>query len=187
MGKYTRLYLPAILSSALLLGACENDLNKVRAVTAADATKAITITKNVRITYSDSAYVKAVLTAPVRYEYAKKPPVDQMPNGVKIIFYNKNLTVGGDVIADSCTRYEDKNLVVFRHNVIATNTEGVKYRSEELIWNSKTKEVYSNQSVVMTKPDGQQMTGTKFTSQELRNPRFENATAIVHMDNSVAE
>ncbi len=40
----------------------------------------------------------------------------------------------------------------------------------------------------MTKPDGDQMTGTSFVSDDkLRNPVFQNSTAIIHVDGSLAQ
>jgi hypothetical protein len=58
--KLTCIYLPACFNS-LFLSACENDLNKVKEIAAADATKPIQRTTGVDFIYSDSGFVKAQL------------------------------------------------------------------------------------------------------------------------------
>jgi len=186
--KYLKIYLPAIFAGLLLLSACENDLNKVRAIAAADATKPLQKTIDVHVIYSDSAVVKAELTAPLLLQYQTKNPYSEMPNGVKVVFYNAGLVRAGDIIADSAVNYESKNLIVFRKNVVATNTEGTTYKSDELIWDQKTKQIYSNKAVLMTKVGGDETRGTSFKSDDkLLNPIFQNATAIIHVDNSTVQ
>jgi LPS export ABC transporter protein LptC len=180
--KYLKLLLPAIFPGLLLISACENDLNKVRAVTAADATKPIQKTTGVTVTYSDSAVLKAVMTAPVLYEYQTKTPYREMPNGVKILFYDKGVQ-DGQLTADTAIQYDDKQLIVFRKNVVAKKKDGTTYISDELYYDQKAKELYSNKRVVMTKLNGDQTTGTSFkTDDKFKNPIFQNATAIIHVD-----
>jgi lipopolysaccharide assembly outer membrane protein LptD (OstA) len=188
--KYLNLYLPAIFISLLLFSACENDLNKVKAIAAADSTKAIDKTIGVEMIFSDSAIVKLKLTAPlsISYKDKKKNPITIMPKGVKVVFYDAKIKEIGNIVADTGIQKEAEKLIIFHKNVVATNTEGTVYKSEELIYDQAKKQIYSTKNVLMTKVDGDQMTGTSFVSDDkLKHPIFKNSTAIIHVDSSVTE
>ncbi|MBL4676089.1 MAG: LPS export ABC transporter periplasmic protein LptC [Mucilaginibacter sp.] len=176
------LYAP-VLCIGVLLGACENDLNKVRAIAAADATKPIQRTTGVDMIFNDSAKLKARVLTPLLYEYATNDSLayKYMPKGVKVILFNGTPKPEATVTADTGYLYDAKQLVKFKKNVVAINDEGTKYESEELLWDRKTNKVFSNQKVLMTKPTGDQMTGTSFESVGLKNPVFQNATAVIHV------
>ena len=182
--KQLCVYFPAVFIMALFLSACENDLNKVKAIVAADATKPIQRTTGVDMILSDSFVVKARLTSPLLIDYAtKNNPYRVMPKGVRVVLYNPSLTSDGNIIADTGYYYETKQLVKFKKNVVATRNDGTVYRSEELIWDMNKKQAYSNQKVVMTKVNGDVMTGSSFVSDDkLRHPVFQNSTAVIHVD-----
>ncbi|WP_374950806.1 LPS export ABC transporter periplasmic protein LptC [Mucilaginibacter sp.] len=188
--KYLKAYLPAIIMCLFLFGSCENDLNKVRAIAAADSTKDISITRGVEMIFSDSAIVKLKLTAPlsISSKDSAKNPIMVMPKGVKVVFYDANIKIIGNIVADTGIQREAQKLIIFHKNVVATNPEGTVYRSEELIYDQNKKRIYSTKNVLMTKVGGDQMTGTSFESDDkLMHPVFQNATAVIHVDNSIAE
>jgi hypothetical protein len=89
--SFFTIFLPALLM-VMLLAACENDINKIKAIAAADATKPIQQTSDIDVIFSDSAIVKFRLTAPLMVEYmTPKNPYKVLPKGVKIIFLHKIL------------------------------------------------------------------------------------------------
>lgn len=186
--NYLAICLPVLFAGMLFLSACENDLNKVKEITAADATQPIQRTTGVTMIYSDSAKVKAKVTTPLLIDYQTKTPYKIMPKGVKVIFYNANLKEEGNIIADTGYYYDTKNIIKFHKNVVATNPEGTVYKSEELIWDQAKKQIYSTKQVVMTKVGGDVMTGTSFVSdQNLKNPVFQNSTAIIHVNGDLTQ
>lgn len=182
--KYSKKLLPAIFTGLLLISACENDINKVNSLAAADATKAIEITKGVEMIFSDSAIVKLKLTAPLSINYKlDKNPYMVMPKGVKLIFYNAQIKEIGNIVADTGIQRDKEKLIEFRKNVIATNPEGTVYRSEELLYDQAKKQIYSNKPVEMTKVGGDIMRGSSFRSDDkLLHPIFQNSTAIIHVN-----
>jgi LPS export ABC transporter protein LptC len=182
--KQLCIYLPAVFTG-LLLSACENDINKVKAIAAADATKPIQRTTGVDVIFSDSGIVKAQMITPLMIDYdTKVNPYSVMPKTVKVILYAED----GNVIADTGYFYKEKSLIIFRKNVVATKGDGTVYKSEELIWDMKKKQIYSNKKVVMTKPNGDEMTGTSFlTDDKFLNPVFQNSTAIIHVDGDLSQ
>ncbi|MFD0793159.1 LPS export ABC transporter periplasmic protein LptC [Mucilaginibacter litoreus] len=182
-------YVLLALFTGMLISACENDINKVKAIAAADATKPIQRTTGVDMIFSDSGVVKARLITPLLIQYDfKDSSYQQMPKGVKVLIYNPNLKVDGTVIADTGYNYDKTQIIKFKKNVVATNDEGTTYKSEELIWDRAKKQIYSTKNVLMTKVTGDQMTGTSFTSDDhLKNPVFQNSTAIIHVDDSLTQ
>jgi LPS export ABC transporter protein LptC len=186
--KQVCIYLPAIFAG-LLLSACENDINKVKAIAAADATQPIQRSVGVDMIISDSGFVKAQLTSPLLVEYnTKKNPRRVMPKGVKVVFFDRSLKQDANIVADTGYYYDKQDLIVFKKNVVATRHDGTVYRSEELVWDKNKKQAYSNKKVVMTKPNGDEWTGTSFVSDDqLKNPIFQNSTATIHVDGSLGQ
>jgi LPS export ABC transporter protein LptC len=184
--KYLKLYLPASFICLLLLSACENDLNKVKAIAAADSTKAVDRTTGLEVIFSDSAKVKLKLTAPLSLDYKGKKSYTLMPKGVKVVFYNPKLEVIGTITADTGIRRE--KLIEFHKNVVATNPEGSVFRSEQLIWNQDKKQIYSNKSIKMTKLGGDVLNGSSFVSDEkLLHPVFQNSTGMIHVNENMTQ
>ncbi|MBD1365669.1 LPS export ABC transporter periplasmic protein LptC [Mucilaginibacter sp. ZT4R22] len=183
----TRLLSGKIWLSALcvvmLFSACENDINKIKEIAAADATKPIQRTTDLDVIFSDSALVKFRLTSPLYIEYKVEKPYGILPKGVKIIFLDKDAKEEGNIVADSASMHDDNKFIEFHKNVVATNSEGTVYKSDELIWDQKKKIYYSNKPVEMTKVGGDVMRGTSFTSDDkLQHPIFQNSTAIIHVN-----
>src|SRR5476651_1899440 len=121
------LLLAALLVGMLLLNACENDLNKIKEISAKQSTSAIDSTTNVDVIYSDSARVKLHMTAPLLLQHSdvKNPEktYDEMPRGVKIVFYDTTRKVSGTIVADSAIQHTKAKIIEFHKNVVATNAQ----------------------------------------------------------------
>jgi LPS export ABC transporter protein LptC len=164
------LLLAALLMGVLLMNACENDLNKIKAISAKESTSDIDSTTNVDVIYSDSAKVKLHMTAPLLLQHGdvKHPEkgYDVMPHGVRIVFYDSTHKESGTIVADSAINHTTAKIIEFHRNVVATNAQGATYRSEELIWDQVKKTIYSNKMVHITGKDGNIMSGIPFTDTE---------------------
>lgn len=158
--------LPAVLM-AMLLTACENDLNNVRKISAKQFTNPVDSSLAVEVTYSDSAHVKAVLKTPLLLDYkAAKLPYREMPRGIKVTFYDKDLKVLSTVVSDYAVTSQDDKVITFKRNVVVTNAEGDTFKSNELTWDSIKKQIYSNQPVELNKIDGTHLNFSNFKSNE---------------------
>jgi hypothetical protein len=91
--QVSALFLPALLLGMLLLGACENDLKKIKEISAKSVSQPIDTTRGVEVIYSDSAIVKGkmITSLLIHYDVSKQvtKPYYTMPKGVKVIFYDK--------------------------------------------------------------------------------------------------
>ncbi|OCX50305.1 LPS export ABC transporter periplasmic protein LptC [Mucilaginibacter sp. PPCGB 2223] len=158
--------IPAVLM-AVLLSACENDLKNVRAISAKQFTNPVDSSLAVEVTYSDSAHVKAVLKTPLLLDYKNaKKPYKEMPRGIRVTFYDKNLNVLSTVVSDYAVTSQEDKIITFKRNVVVTNAEGDTFKSSELTWDSIQKQIYSNQPVELNKIDGTHLNFSNFKSNE---------------------
>jgi LPS export ABC transporter protein LptC len=176
--------LPALLTCMLLLSACENSLNDIKKIQSEEENKPISRSIGVDVIYSDSAKVKLHLLTPlvIDYDDAAKP-YREMPKGIKIIFYEDNLSIKGTITADYALEREKENIIEFRKNVVATNAQGETFKSEELIYNEGAKKLYSTKPVQITMISGNVMNGTGFSSNESLYPwHIDQATGTFRVD-----
>lgn len=164
------------LLSMVLVTSCENDLRDVEKIS--NQKLAIPVDKSLGVTiiYSDSAVVKAKMTAPELNNYKTANPYYEMPKGVTIIFFDENQKESSRVVSDYAIRRENEKQVELRKNVVVTNVKGDIFKSEELIWDEGKQRFYSNQLVNIIKPDGTNIFGSGFQSdQNFDKPVIERA------------
>lgn len=154
-------------------------MKKVQAIANRKQQKQIEKTTGVHITYSDSAKVKAILTTPILMRYTDTRPnrtvktdesYNEMPNSLKIIFYDDSLKVKSTVTSDYGIQREKKKVTELRKNVVATNDKKETFKSDELIWDENKREFYSNKIVSIQLANGSIINGTSFRSNENFSP-----------------
>ena len=167
----------------LILNACTNSLNDIKKIASAEDEKPISRSMGVDVIYSDSAKVKAHLTTPLMIEHTDDAkPYKEMPNGVNIIFYDEDMKQKGMITSDYAVERDKENIIEFRKNVVATNSEGETFRSEELIYDETNKKLYSKKDVTITMNSGNVFRGTGFNSNESLYPwHIDNSTGIIHV------
>ncbi|MBI2966677.1 MAG: LPS export ABC transporter periplasmic protein LptC [Bacteroidetes bacterium] len=138
--------------NVLLLFSCKNDLQKVTAVTEQQKFPSETAT-DVEFLYTDSGILRIKLTAPELLRFAGEEPYNELPKGVHLIFYNDRLTVDSWLSANYAIRFEKKNLMEVRGNVIVINRKGEKLNTEHLLWDEAKKIIYTNEFVKITTAD----------------------------------
>src|ERR1700742_2912631 len=108
----SKLCLPALLAAMLILQACENDINKIRQLSAVQSMDVDTV-HNVEIIFSDSAHVKFRVISPLLLKHENKPPYNIMPKGVHLVIYDRDLSQMGDLTADTGLQRETDNKIEF--------------------------------------------------------------------------
>jgi len=177
------LFLPVIIAGMALLTGCENDLKDIQKISAAEVNKPIEKYTDVDVIYSDSARVKAHMTAPIMINYKVKKPYTEMPKGVKVIFYDNNLQETSTIKADQGVYREEEKLIELHKNVVGTNAKGDTFSSDELIWDQNTRQIHSSQAVHVKLADGSVTDGTSFVSDENFNHwTMEQGRGIIHVN-----
>ncbi|RVU01880.1 LPS export ABC transporter periplasmic protein LptC [Mucilaginibacter limnophilus] len=170
------------LISCFVFSACENDLKKIKEISELEVIKPVERSKDVEIIFSDSAKVKAKVEAPVMLNHTVAKPYREMPNGVKITFY-ENLKPVNVITAEHGIQRESENLIELHKNVVAKNEQGDIFKSEELIWDGKNKKIRSTQPVQIFMKNGDIINGTGFESNESFYPyTLDNTTGIFNVN-----
>ncbi len=149
-------HLTCLLLLTILIGACGNDdLSKINAISAKVAAKPVQVSRNVSITFSDSARVKAVLTSPVILQYETDKPYQELPKGLHIDFYSAITgKVESHLDANYGIRYENEHRVMVENDVRVVNKNGEKLNTEQLFWDENKKKIYTEKYVKYQKSDG---------------------------------
>ena len=110
--------------------------------------------KNIEIIYSDSGEIKIRIKAPLllRYDEPDKQYAE-FPDGIDVIFFDKNRTEQSTLRADYAVYRERKDIWEVSNNVIIVNKNGDVINTEKMIWNKKTGIIYSGEFVKITTCD----------------------------------
>ncbi|MEO6851676.1 MAG: LPS export ABC transporter periplasmic protein LptC [Mucilaginibacter sp.] len=164
--RISGLIFAGLIALSALIAGCENDLKDIQKISASEVSKPIERYTAVDVIYSDSAKVKAHMTSPLMLQYTGKEKYTEMPKGVKVIFYNKDLKESSSLVADYGMRLDSEKTIKLRKNVVATNINGDVFSSDELIWDENAKQIHSDKLVHVKMADGSITDGTSFTSDE---------------------
>ncbi len=192
MLQYALVKKPAIKWLMLLLPlffwACENDLKKVKEISSKEVNKPVETTVGVDVIYSDSAKVKARMTAPIMLNHTATKTVKsyyEMPNGVHIDFYDLKQKIISTVTAEYAITKNDNKMITLKRNVVVVNNKGDTFKSQELIWDQIAKKFYSNQFSTLTQTAGNTISGSTFRcNEDLSNPEFLQSTGKFNVNQS---
>jgi len=176
-----------LILGPLLLGACTNDLKKIREISAKIVNNPVDTTRGVDMIMSDSGKVKGQLITPLMLEYpaSKTVPLAYklMPKGIKIILYDKNHKETANIIADTAYYYEEKQLIKFYKDVVITSSKNDVFKSQELIYDKGTHKITSSKPVDIRKANGDIGHGTSLETNEQMAPlTVGHATGVIYFD-----
>lgn len=137
----------------LLLAACENDLSKVERIASQEVSLPIETSRDIEIIYSDSTKVKAKLTSPLLKFYKVTNAYHEMPSGLKVDFYGNDLNIESVLTAKYGRKFKNQGIIEVRDSVVVVNYKGEKLDTERLIWNEKTRKIYTDKFVKITTKD----------------------------------
>lgn len=175
-----------------LLMSCENDLREVEKIANIQQEENVNISKNVTVTYSDSAQVKAELTSPELREYPDSLGIYEFQKGVLIRFFDEFGKESQRIRSDFAVQKVKEGLTEFRKNVLVNMADGSIIKTEELFYDEENQRYYNTQPITFDfkdergslqatsftsdagfkKIDGQNMTGFYIPSGEQTFPAF---------------
>ena len=137
----------------LLITSCENDIKVVNSLSSSD-TLPVESAKNIEVIYSDSGETQIWLKSPLYNTYAGKDPYTEFPHGVEVIFYNPGKKVKSTMRANYAIIHDKTKIMEARYNVVVVGVEkNEKLNTEHLIWEQRTKRIYSKEFVKITTQD----------------------------------
>lgn len=104
------------------------------------------VTHDVSMLVSDSGKIKYHAIAPIwyRYDLDKKNPYQYFPDGLVLNQIDQEKNIVGHIQADTAYNYETKKLWHLIKNVNINNIKGEKFLTNDLYWDLRNKEVYSD-------------------------------------------
>lgn len=107
--------------------------------------------KNIHLTYTDSAIVNSKINAPKMEDFSnrKKHPYKEFPNGIEIITFNKN---DSTKIKGDYAKTFDKTLIaeIKGHVEIYNYKRGFKLTTDQLYWDQKENYFFSTKKSALT-------------------------------------
>ena len=87
---------------------------------------------NIRMTYTDSASIKAKLSAPVHLDYSHLSfKYSEFPEGLKVIFFNQEMQEN-TVFADYGILYNQTKIVDLKGNVVLLSHDGSRLETSQM-------------------------------------------------------
>lgn len=147
----TRLILATSYSLLVIsLSGCENDLSKVEKIASNEVSLPVETSKTVELIYSDSSIVRAKLTTPVLKFFKVSNAYHEMPNGLYVEFYGPNNNIESTLSAKYGRKFQNQGIIEVKDSVVVINDKGERLDTERLIWNEKTKKIYTKSFVRIT-------------------------------------
>ncbi len=109
---------------------------------------------DVEVKYTDSSYLVFILKAPLTRRSMEKYAVEEeFPDGIEVTFYDKSGSPRSWLKADYALRDQVNKKIIIQKNVILENDQGRRLDGPELIWDERTREIYTNRFVKITDKD----------------------------------
>jgi len=173
-----------LAAAVLFFNACTNKKADIDALTSKASVQEDRAT-GVTIIYSKGGSVESRLFAKtfIRNEVAKPPYVD-LKDGLKAEFYGDSLHLTNTLTAGTGRWYESEGNIILRDSVKVINDKGEMLNTDELVWNEKLKEFYTDKPVKITTAT-QIISGIGMESnQDFSWYRIKNITGAVAVEKS---
>jgi LPS export ABC transporter protein LptC len=172
------------LAAVLFLSSCQNKRSEIMAL-GKPKMEATQIGKGITMIYTDSAKLKMVMKAEqmLTYDRNVKEPFTLMPSGISMSFYNADEKVEATLKANYGVHYPQRKRMEVKYNVVVVNKNGETLNTEHLIWDERTKHIYSDAFVKIT-TDKEIIMGKGFESNEdLTQYQIKEVTGTIQLNN----
>ncbi|MFT6716928.1 MAG: LPS export ABC transporter protein LptC [Saprospiraceae bacterium] len=175
---FRTVYLLIFLS--ILVASCDPDTKGLKSL---EITEPIpdAIYYNYEIFYSDSGLTKVKIAGRVLEQHSSKEGSDgndHMKDSVHLWFYDSDMKVQSEMIADRAIRNRKTGYMEAFGEVIVYNEKGEKLETEHLIWDEQKEKIISNTEVTIRQKtqtivgDGL-ISDQNFLDYEIKNPHGE--------------
>lgn len=143
----------AFISIGLIgFNSCVNKTADVDKVTMEES-QPIETTYDSEILYSENAKLKINAFAPEMHRYAGNKEYNEMPKGVRVIFYDSVNSESSRLTSNYAIDKVSENIMEAKNDVVVINSKNEQLNTEHLIWDRDAQKIYSNVFVKITTPD----------------------------------
>ncbi|MEN8928712.1 MAG: LPS export ABC transporter periplasmic protein LptC [Flavobacteriales bacterium] len=170
MKRKAQFVLP-LLAIIVLFGCRGNDLSKMEVVV--QEAQPDEVSRDVKLTYSDSGRVKRILMAPIIHKYTEDTNYTIFPEGLHAQFFNADGKLATELTCGYGLTMGQNDMLIFRENVQIKNQKNETLLSEEIYLKDST--IYSDSTVYIITPSitlrGTSLEAPRdFSSYKLKNP-----------------
>ena len=171
-----------VTGTAIILSSCETNLEQIKAFSSPEDLPVMEAT-NFETMYTDSGEVRFFIKAPKLLQFeSENTTYIVFPQGIELIKYDTHQNVISSITADYAKKFEREEKWEAKNNVVATNAQGDTLKTEHLIWEEKTEQIYTEEFVRIIRDD-QVITGIGFQSdQSLQNWRIKNPKGEIYIE-----
>ena len=137
-------YLGVLLGAIPLFFSCSDSTAALKEIQAINL-QPVGTAQNIRMVYTDSLEIQAILTAPLHVDYTNLSfQYAEFPKGLKVVFFDTN---GQEnvVTADYGLLYTATNLIDLRQNVVLESQDGSVLRTNQLFWDAENEWLFTEQ------------------------------------------
>jgi LPS export ABC transporter protein LptC len=143
-----------VITITTMLFACKNDMETISSFYY-DETLPVETAKNIEMFYSDSGIVVIKLLAPRLNRYATDEPYFEFPEGLHLFSYDSVGQLQSELTANYGINYEKKKVMEVKDDVVIINHQKEEtLNTEHVIWDQRSRKIYSDVFVKRTTPDG---------------------------------
>jgi lipopolysaccharide export system protein LptC len=181
--SFLNIIIPVFTGIIMFFSSCENsDIEKIKAITSELHAPTMAVS-NTEIIYSENGLIKRKLISPQINQYLNiEKPYTEFPEGLHVEFYDSTENVSSYIKAKYCINDETEQLWTAQNNVVVVSAKGDTLNTEFLIWNQKTKKIYSDQYVRISNKSGV-VHGKGFEADEdLTNWKIKQTSGTISID-----
>jgi LPS export ABC transporter protein LptC len=145
------LFIAVVIFSVINYG-CVNELSDIQNLTAYQNVP-VNVARDVEIIYSDSGQIKLLLRSPLLNTFEGDDPRVEMPEGLKVFFYNDDMSITSYLTARYAVSYDNRKIMEAKQNVVIVNEKGERLNTEHITWYQNDRKIVSNKFVKITTPD----------------------------------
>ena len=135
---------------------------------------------DMELIFSDSGIINYIIVIPLLNKYMGKNAYMDCPKGITITSYTEDGEPQSRLTADYAISYENDMRMEASKNVVITDLiKNESIETEQIIWDKRSRRIFSNVEVCQKKADGTVNYGDgfdadeRFTKYSVRNPRGE--------------
>lgn len=141
------------IGAAIFFYSCENDIEKIKAFSTPENLATLEATNFITL-FTDSGTVRFSLKTPklLRFENEGVEYLE-FPKGIEIVKFDSNKKIISSITSDYAKQFVKEQKWEAKNNVVATNELGDTLKTELLIWEEKTEEIYTDEFVEIIRAD----------------------------------
>ncbi len=134
---------------SVVLVACTNDPKLVQNF-ASDKEQAIEQIQGAELLYTENGKIKIKIVADKIERFQDQQPGLIFSEHMEVYFYNDSSELQSTLMANDASIDENKKIMLAQNNVILTSSDDKKLETEELVWDEKKDEIYTDKIVKIT-------------------------------------